>query len=277
MKKVLVSFADSRYQISLDQLKKSTEDFGFDDRYFLTEKALPVNVLTSLNPEVYRRGFGYWRWKPYVVKQCLDKLSGGDILVYSDGGVYWDIKGIKRFQEYLSMLDNNQSILCFQQPFLEKDWTKGDVLEYFKAYDDDNITMSLQLWGGCFIVRKNEMTERLISEWYDICMHHADLFTDKKSTKPNLNGFREHRHDQSVFSIMVKRIPHLEISWKEVEGLAPMWYNNFPDYPIQGRRLKISGPPKRIIWRFTKWESIAIGWYLKRYKGFYFANNRLEW
>lgn len=276
MKKVLVSFAD-RYQISLDQLKKSTEDFGFDDRYFLTEKALPVNVLTSLNPEVYRRGFGYWRWKPYVVKQCLDKLSGGDILVYSDGGVYWDIKGIKRFQEYLSMLDNNQSILCFQRPFLEKDWTKGDVLEYFKAYDDDNITMSLQLWGGCFIVRKNKTTERLISEWYDICMHHADLFTDKKSKKPNLNGFREHRHDQSVLSVMVKRIPHREISWKEVEGLAPMWYNIFPDFPIQGRRLKISRPPKRIIWRFTKWKSIAIGWYLKHYKDFYFANNRLEW
>lgn len=41
MKRIFVSFADTRYIKSLERIKSETEQFGFDERYFLTEKDLP--------------------------------------------------------------------------------------------------------------------------------------------------------------------------------------------------------------------------------------------
>lgn len=58
--------------------------------------------------------------------------------------------------------------------------------------------MTLQLWGGCFILMKSKITEKLLIDWNDIRLNHIDLFTDKKSAQPNLEGFHENRHDQSI-------------------------------------------------------------------------------
>lgn len=39
-------------------------------------------------------------------------------------------------------------------------------------------------------------------------------FGDRCSAVPNKEGFKEHRHDQSSFSVQVKKMPHTEISWR---------------------------------------------------------------
>lgn len=54
-------------------------------------------------------------------------LEEGDILVYSDGGNHFEYNALPRFEEYLSMLSLDKPILAFQQPYLEKDWTKMDI------------------------------------------------------------------------------------------------------------------------------------------------------
>ena len=32
------------------------------------------------------RGFGYWLWKPYLIKSTMDTMCDGDILLYLDCG-----------------------------------------------------------------------------------------------------------------------------------------------------------------------------------------------
>ena len=32
------------------------------------------------------RGYAYWSWKPYLIKQTLDKMQYGETLCYFDGG-----------------------------------------------------------------------------------------------------------------------------------------------------------------------------------------------
>lgn len=48
MKRIFVSFADTRYIKSLERIKSETELFGFDERYFLTEKDLPKDFFRIL-------------------------------------------------------------------------------------------------------------------------------------------------------------------------------------------------------------------------------------
>ena len=47
MKRIFVSFADTRYIKSLERIKSETELFDFDERYFLTEKDLPKDFFQN--------------------------------------------------------------------------------------------------------------------------------------------------------------------------------------------------------------------------------------
>lgn len=43
-----------------------------------------------------RRGFGYRKWKSYLVNAYFIQLQENDILVYSDTRNYWNIKWNKQ-------------------------------------------------------------------------------------------------------------------------------------------------------------------------------------
>lgn len=275
MKRIFVSFADTRYIKSLERIKSETEQFGFDERYFLTEKDLPKDFFKGFNPKIYRRGFGYWTWKPYIVNKMLEKLDEGDILVYSDAGTQWHISGKNRFEEYINMLSLNTPLLTFQQPFLTKDWTKGDVFHYICSDSWLKYAMELQLWAGTFLLRKNELCMNLFKHWTDIAENHRYLMTDLKSDTPNLSGFIEHRHDQSVFSLLAKQIPHIEISWQEVEPLNGKW-NGREELPIWAKRDKSFSFIDKIKRKFRRLFAFPVGMYLKYIKGFYFQSN-ISW
>lgn len=268
MKKIVfVSFADTRYLSSLERLKRETENFGFTNRFFFTEKDLPGDFFKNLNPKIYRRGYAYWTWKPYLVGKVMQTMAEGDILVYSDGGNHWESKAIQRFEEYLSYLSLDKPILAYQQPYLEKDWTKMDVFRRICPDTYMEYAMTLQLWGGSFILMKSKITDKLLADWNDIRINDIQLFTDKKSSFPNLHGFHENRHDQSIFSLLVKQIPHVEISWKEVEPLDDNW-DGFDNSPVQGKRARSVSKKKN---RFTLLYRTCIGLYLMFFKNFYFG------
>lgn len=278
-KLILLSFADKRYAQSLLRLKCNTENFGFDNRYFWNEDNLDSDILDIIRPKLYRRGYGYWGWKPYIVKTVFDQINDGDIIFYTDAGTLWNDKGINRFQEYVEMLGQEENdILCFTQPFLEKDWTKADVFEKLNAYNED-IFLSYQLWSGTFGLKKTEKTKELIKRWLNICKTDFNLFTDKKSVLPNLYGFREHRHDQSIFSILVKQYPHIEISWKENTPITPQCKDSWQQltaYPILSNRLKSKDkkPWKKLMEKFKLPYKYFIGRYLTYFHDFYFAGKR---
>ena len=45
MKKILISFADSRYKESLEAIEANTKSFAFDERYFLTERNYILKII----------------------------------------------------------------------------------------------------------------------------------------------------------------------------------------------------------------------------------------
>lgn len=279
MKCILISFADSRYQASLQMCKRNTKEFGFDSRYFFSEKDLPSSLIKDMKPYKYRRGFGYWYWKAFLVNEMFKDLSEGDVLVYSDSGNFWNPKGVKRFNEYVEMLAKSKiSILAFQQPFLEKDYSKGDLLEYFGVYNDPTVTLSYQLWGGAFILKKTKESIHLISQWLNIFRFHHDLATDKQSVKPNLWGFIENRHDQSIFSILVKKIPHIEIPYYEVSCLDNK-FKDMEEYPIWGKRVRFEVRSNREKIKYVLSFPVRFfqGWKLKHFENFVFKDNKLWW
>lgn len=271
---VLVAFADSSYNASMTKLDNDTVQFPFTKRYFLSEKDLPKGFIKQLHLYKYRRGYGYWRWKSFLVKKIMLELNYNDILIWSDVGNEWNMNGLKRFYEYINMaIEEESGIVCFQQPFLEKDYTKGDLLDFLDIYNDNRLTMSFQLWAGAFIIRKTNTSMEFINKWEEINSNNINLVTDKRSTKPNLSGFVEHRHDQSVFSCLLKKYPHTEISYEEVYCIyGNNSFSQTNSFPILGKRNIIRSKYDKIKLKFLFPYRYVIGLYLKYIEKMYFIH-----
>ncbi len=282
---VLVSFADRRYRNAMKRLDIASANFPFTERHFCDEtNTFDKKYWRKLKPWLYRRGFGYWEWKGLVVKKYFDQLEEDDILVWSDVGVYWNSNdnSLKRFDYYIDLLRKGDNLLAFQEPYIEQEWTKGDLLYYFGVYNNEEICKSNQLWSGVFFLKKTIDTTKLVNDWSLVNMRELELETDKRSSMPNKDGFKEHRHDQSSFSVLVKLIPHIELSWKETQVIdrsdIKSW-DKLYEYPIQARRTKLENRPLGEIiknkflrpWRF------CLNVYFRKIKKYEFLSPGYPW
>lgn len=278
---ILVSFADKRYRNALKRLEVYTRSFPFTERHFHTQDNIfSKSYWNKLKPWLYRRGYGYWDWKARLVKYYYDSADEGDMVVWSDAGVYWNSskKALHRFSEYISRLNDSNGVLAFQEPYIEQEWTKGDLLKVLGVYDDIKVCTSLQLWSGCFIIRKQPSTIELLEKWEDINDINKELITDKCSVIPNKEGFKEHRHDQSSFSLLVKQMPHVEISWKETQEFHKDW-SLLDDFPVQARRHKEQNRPTKEIIKnklLRPWRMV-LNIYFRHIRKYDFMGNGYPW
>lgn len=205
MKKHFISFATSNFSKTLDRIENEAIDSGFFDIInVFTEKDIPEfmtqhHKFISANP----RGFGYWLWKPYIVKKYLSTIPEGDIVVYLDAGCSINKNGKNRFDEYIQMCIKSpfKNISYQYSQYKEYQYTKGDIFQYFKT--DINDINSGQLIGGMFMLQKCSFTTELINKWYEICCNYS--FIDETISKcPNHPEFISPRNDQSIFSCLRK-------------------------------------------------------------------------
>jgi hypothetical protein len=271
----LLSFADSRIKRSLQRLSFQAASLDFFDMIHLLDE-------TDLAPEykerfrdrlIYgSRGFGYWSWKPQVIAQTLENLGNGDLLLYLDVGCHLNKKGLGRLKEYFEILDRSESgVLAFQakpptadisplqydgrklldQPNYE--CCKGDLLDHFGIRGNPSYTHAQAIGAGVILIKKCKRSVALIREWQDIISQDFSLLDDTPSKSPNLDGFKEHRHDQAIFTFLCLKYGVLTLSAYEYwypKDLAsgrqvPDW-NALKDLPIHARRDKDLGPTRNL-------------------------------
>ena len=149
-----------------------------------------------------KRGYGYWVWKPYIILQTLNKMDNGDILLYCDAGC--EINNNPLEMKYLLEKCKNEHILYTSTYEIERRWNKRDLLNFMNM-DSPNFIDTMQGQSGVIFINKNDKTYNLIKEWYDIASSNYHYIDDTKSLLQNYPDFREHRHDQSVFSLLTKK------------------------------------------------------------------------
>lgn len=156
------------------------------------------------------RGWGYWLWKPFLLKSYMQKIQGGDLLFYLDAG-FEIIPSNKHLLEkiLIKAIENTAMIFSYSEyPILNMlFWTKQDLIN--KALDDYNIDPNSLLRlplisAGSVAFVKNQKNIDLIADWYRISsMNGGRFIDDTPSISPQKHLFFEHRHDQSVLSLLV--------------------------------------------------------------------------
>lgn len=236
MNTIFITFADRNLAPTLNAIKKEAkesmffdiirvyDDHTFDKQYWKTYESFYKG-----NP----RGFGYWIWKPYIIKRELDRISEGDILVYLDAGCIINSRGKDQYFQYIESLSNINPIICFEHTnCFAKQYNKMDLLDYMELSGNLDFLESRQLMAGILLIKKTEKTKALIDSWYEIMHGNPHLIDDSPSVNPELDCFKEHRHDQSVFSALcykygINGLPQYEVypkggDWSQMEKY-PFW------------------------------------------------------
>ena len=279
MKTYFLTFASSDLEKSLNRITKEANDLNFYDSILsYSEIDLETNFKNFFDKYLKYgvRGFGYWCWKPQIILQVLDKMDDGDILQYSDVGCHLNKKGLDRLSQYFELTKTTETgILAFQNKlpeyplkydgremlnYLEYEWVKGDLIDYFNVRNNANIINTPTIGATVIFIRKCEQSVEIIKKWLDIIKINFNYINDVKSNSPNFIGFIEHRHDQSIFSILcklnnVETLSAYEYYYPSKENLnIPDWsiLSNFPIWAKRNKKYNLKSSILILIWRFKK-------------------------
>ena len=190
--------------------------------------SLPHNERSQLGIDVNVQGIGWWKWKPLVISRALGShdLQAGDILLYLDR----DAPVGNASLTSLFCLGQNSGaqhgVAAFHAPcFTDRAWTKRALVVAMRATAEQLDTSSL--WAGLLVFRKQPAAFRLVGEWlqwarrgaFDGIQLEPGETNDYRCTSWRARWIRQggnttltedpvfcdHRHDQSVLSMLVKQ------------------------------------------------------------------------
>jgi len=199
-----ISYADGNYsawqQHMVDHIKKNKI---FDSVATYNRDWLVTTDFYKDNQKILdmKRGAGYWLWKPYIILENLKQLSDNEILVYMDVGD----RPEPGFYNFLESWFLEKDILLTEGGNNSRRMCKRDAL-ILMGCDEEKYWDAPQVEAGFIALRKTDFNMKFVELWLELCKDER-ILTDLPNIcgKENFPDFIEHRHDQSVLSLLKTR------------------------------------------------------------------------
>ena len=204
MKLIIISFGSNDEYINLaEKTVRSVKNlYSKSETKVFTPKDLPDEI--NNYAKLYSKGYGYWIWKPYVIKEALREINENDILLYLDGrsGLRRTGKPIRWLDNFI--LENKFDMAIWQMIHKEMSWTTGDIFSAFNLDLNSTLLKTGQFAATFHAWRKNIRSLNFLKEWLNFLLVNRDICRDEVSQNLNHKKFIGNRHDQSVFSLLIK-------------------------------------------------------------------------
>jgi len=204
-----LTYGTKNFDISAKHITKLAEKSNFFEKcIYMKPNDIDYNFKKKYEPIFSSpRGAGFWIWKHKIIKDCLDSIGDGDIVVYSDSGSSFNYSAKKRFYQYIEMLNDSEysnfRIECEKQ-HIERDWTTKQLFEYFNIDPYSTIGESTQFEATQMIFIKSKETIEYFNDFSRVVDYDMFLISDMYNDVNQLDSFKENRHDQSIFSLLSK-------------------------------------------------------------------------
>jgi hypothetical protein len=141
-------------------------------------------------------------------KKNFKKMNPNDILMYLDSGCELNYLARDKLLEYIESV-KIKKILGTETSSTDYSYTKMDLIKYFNLQDNIDLLKQNHIQAGILMMLNCHEIKKLYEEYYDIGSNNYFLIDDSKSKEKNFKEFIEHRHDQSIFNLLVKKCPIL--------------------------------------------------------------------
>jgi hypothetical protein len=203
MKKILITFYTEDYFIAKNSLIKSSYNY-FDEIKDYSTDSIDYDFFIK-NEHILRekKGAGYWLWKPYFIYKTLINCEYGDIVFYVDSGNIF-------VNDPNEIFNHTESDIIL---FDNRDGMKNG--EYAKNYisckkdcfvlmgcDSDEYINGTHLNASYQIYKKSKNSLDFVYEYLNFCQNENILKDSENLFGENYLGYYDHRHDQSVLSLL---------------------------------------------------------------------------
>lgn len=222
----LLTYATPNFTTQAQGLAESALVSGFNSARVYGQQDIEGTAFQKSNAVVLAspRGAGFWLWKPHLILERVKQLEPDECLLYSDAGRtgYYAFTSIPHRLIALMQAGDKGFLLGCPVPHLGiiRHWTKRDCLELMAATTrsvlDAPLLMTWSLWTN------TPEAVAFLEAWLAYATDPRCL-TDwpNELGQPNLTGFREHRFDQSIMSILAhqKAAPRVDFTLSMAQWL----------------------------------------------------------
>jgi hypothetical protein len=184
----------------------------------------------------FRRGFGLWFWKPRIIIDFLESHPEIDVVIYLDAGceINSNNRAKTKFDDYLNEL-NQFNAIVFEMELQEKYWSKSLLVDYLKSKNSD--LESGQLVGGAHFMNR-DFALSFCQNWRRTIEHENFILLIDSENSQEIADFREHRHDQSIFSLLMKQQKNISVHNNSEEIYFTNFVKDGKEWPIWTARNK---------------------------------------
>jgi len=258
-KTYLTSFATEDFKYSQEVLKcSSLVNGGVDYVINWNDKSPEIVEFIKQNHSLFykdgkiTRGFGFWSWQPFITLKTMELMNYGDVLIYMDSA----INVIRDINDIIS-LSREKGILLFKlgehsnKDYRNFVWTKRDTFSVMGITDHSSSNYS-QLTASVQVYVKSNETIRFLEEFMNYCKipmaiadssHSGTILDSTGKPFPENIGFKDHRHNQSILSILAEKYNIYRIRDPSQWGIHDSDDHMFPQSIIHHRQ-KINKLPK---------------------------------
>ena len=202
---VAISYGSEQYDKQLEYNGKSALEIAKVNEFYGYKPKDIDHDFREKNKYILEkgRGNGYWLWKPYFLYKTLkEKLDYGDYLIYSDAAImYVDLA--QKLVDFLK--EKKLDMYLHRLPHLERQYTKRDAF-ILLGVDQPFYAETGQFNAAFQIYRKTKFTEFFLAEYLYYAQDKRIINDDANELGVgNYDDFRDHRHDQSILSLLTKK------------------------------------------------------------------------
>jgi hypothetical protein len=176
-----------------------------------------------------RTSFGF-TMKAIGFYEMFKNMDYGDIAFFVDSN-HLIAKDPSRFYE----IADNYDVFIHDHIWVQYEnmhWTRRDTFVNMDC-DNERYWHSLQMQCNIIGLKKTPKVWDFVKEYWDCALTYKIMFGENKY--PNFDGFREHRHDQSIFSILREKyeFPYVNrTGWVDGEYIIPEIDTLTPEHPV---------------------------------------------
>jgi len=238
-RRIGVTFGDGslRWRLARVRLTRQMHQSGWFTRieaYDSQKSVLEIDDFPTQfldRTEVATRGYGYWAWRPFILKHWLLRLKPSDVLVFLDSGCELNINEISsaRFDYYCQTAIENG--ICIMQ--IENrlgDWCKADLIQELAITEAQKDAKLME--PGVMFLSPQPWVMKLVSDWVNLSTaENMHLLDDSPSKIPEDPDFIEHRHDLALLSSLLVQLGKVGIpqetyfpnKWRSEGVKFPCW------------------------------------------------------